>query len=447
MNQTNKKQSGHVRFYILLAMLLGLAFVRYSLQIGIPRELLMVMAVLIAMTGSRDEIIAVCLCCIPLHESLNLYYTLILCILVYAVKFPQDLRINPTIIPILLLVVWELLHCFGEDFSIVGFICDCTPLLVLAIFMCGGKKQFDYEFLARTLAITTAALCIVLLGRIIYQVGFDLVAAFSGIQRLGLTSEEGSRNAASANVTVGSEMNPNTLGILCVLAATGLLQLRTAGCGRRSDTLLMIGLLIFGTLTSSRTYIVCLALMAVLMLFSQKGSLSEKLRFLGIIVLVLALALLVLYLVFPELLLYYYSRFQTENLTTGRMGLMGIYHRFILSDPEITFFGIGLHDLTDKVLNVYRVAQKVPHNGLQELVIAWGLPGLVMFLLLWIMMIWRSRQLCRKQTLLNYIPLLILLAKIQAGQMLNSAYTMLAFSYAYLSMAHDFRLGNPEETG
>ena len=40
--------------------------------------------------------------------------------------------------------------------------------------------------------------------------------------------------------------------------------------------------------------------------------------------------------------------------------------------------------------------------------------------------------------MLNFVPLLIILIKVQAGQMLDSPYTMIAFSYAYLSLAYDF---------
>ena len=52
-------------------------------------------------------------------------------------------------------------------------------------------------------------------------------------------------------------------------------------------------------------------------------------------------------------------------------------------------------------------------------------------------MIAMSKKHCKHQSLINYIPLIIILVKGMAGQMLNSPYTMLAFSYAYLSMCAD----------
>ena len=126
------------------------------------------------------------------------------------------------------------------------------------------------------------------------------------------------------------------------------------------------------------------------------------------------------------------------DITTGRLSTMELYHRFIWSSPRNLAFGIGLQDFGEKVMVVYRIAPFVSHNAIQELVTAWGMPGLVLFVALWILMIWRSRKFSRRQTLLNYIPLLVILLKSQAGQMLNSAYTMLAFAYAYLSMCQRF---------
>lgn len=434
MNQINQKKHSRAIFYGLLALLLGLCFIRYALQVNFPRSILLVLAVLIALLGDRDEIIAMCICCIPLHTSFHYVYALLFCIVIYVVKFGRSIRLNLTIVPVLLMILWELPHCFGLQFSPVTFVSDFIPLLLLAVIMCSDIRGLDYGLIVRAMAVSVAAMCILLIGKLAYVANFNLVAVVAGLQRLGLDAEE-TQNLLTVS---GGEQNPNTLGIMCVLAISGLMQLRMAGKGTKSDVLLVIFLLVFGTLTSSRTYLACLAVMALLLLFSQKGNLTRKFRFLAILVAVVLLAVVLLCLIFPELMAYYFSRFQVEDVTTGRIGLMARYHDFIVSDPKIMFFGIGLHEFYARILEVYRVASHVPHNGIQELVLAWGIPGLLLFLALWLAMTFRSRNFCRRQRLLNYIPMLILLAKIQAGQMLTSAYTMLAFSYAYLSMAQDF---------
>ena len=425
------------RFYALLTLLLGLVLVRYSLLIPIPRVVYLAIILAIVILGDEDEIMAMCLCCIPLQESIDFFYSVVFCIAVYLFKYYRKVRINITITPILMMVVWELLHCLGEDFGIMEFLTNMIPLLALAVFMSADLSDVDYDFVIRALAFATAMVCLSLLTRVLYLAEFNFVSAFANLQRLGLDAEE---TRKTAGIT-GGEINSNTLGVLCILAAAGLMQLRTVGRGRWKDPVLAVVLMVFGSLTASRTYLVCLVFMLILLLFAQKGTVQKKLKFLGGLMLMLAVALLVLWLVFPELMEYFYSRFFEADITTGRIGIMGLYHRFIMSSPRNLGFGIGLQDFSVKVTEVYRVSRHVPHNGIQELAAAWGLPGVVMFVALWILMIWRSRKFSPRQTLLNYIPLLVILLKSQAGQMLNSAYTLLAFAYAYLSMCQRFTAG------
>jgi hypothetical protein len=223
-----------------------------------------------------------------------------------------------------------------------------------------------------------------------------------------------------------------------VLAITGLLQLRSLGEGRKLDLVLMMTLLIFGTLTSSRTYLVCLLLMACLMILGQPGDFYKKMRLLCILVLLAIMALLLLSWCFPELMEYYKKRFQGGNIGESRIGLMNAYHQYISNNPLVMFLGIGRSDFGTKMTVTYRVARYVPHNAIQEIVVAWGLPGLIMIIMLFRMMIIQSKKYCRKHVLLNYIPLLIIITKCMVGQLLTSTYTILALSYAYLSFCQNF---------
>lgn len=440
MKQLENEKHSRIRFWILLALLLGLCIVRYAFRVNLPRVVLLAVAITIAIVGNRDEIIAMCICCIPLHESIDFFYTIVLCVGIYAVRFPRHVRIGASIVPILLIFVWELLHCLGEKFSVVELVSNLTPFLPLLLLLCTDCDEHDYDYIVRALAVATAAISLALLVKVIYAADFNLLMAFANLQRLGVDTEETKKGTE----ILGSQINPNSLGVICVLAMTGLMQLRQAGRKKWSDMPMVLFLLVFGTLTSSRTYLACLAMMAVLLLISQKGSLAHKLKFLGAILIVTAIALAVLYLIFPTLMGYYAGRFQEKDLTTGRLDLMVKYHDFIMSNPKVMFFGVGLQDFLKKVLVIFRVAVHVPHNGIQEVIVAWGLPGLLLFVALWGAMILRSRKCCKKQGLINYIPLLVILLKAQAGQMLDSPYTMLAFSFAYLSMCANLITPEPE---
>lgn len=426
--------SSHLRFYCLLGLLLGLTFLRFALRLPVPGFVLLAVVTVMALLGNQDELAALCGCFIPLHEYISPTYVILLLIVVFLLKYRKDIRIDLTILPLVFLVIWELLHCFASGFAPVEFVSDVAPLALIAVFMWGMRRSIDYPFVVRVLSLTTLAVCVVLFGQLWVSAGFDIGAAILGLQRLGTVID-----SSSGVLTVGAGgVNPNTLGIICLLACGGLMQLWLSGQSKKTDWVMMAALLVFGTTSSSRTYLVCLAFMLLLVVFSLKGSLKQKIKItIGLVVLV-ALALLVLYLIFPELMAYFFGRFQGGDLTTGRWGLMQLYHEYIFSSPKTAFFGIGLQEFGARLIYEYAVATHVPHNGVQEILVAWGIIGTAVFALFIACMIYSARRMSGKRSLIHWIPLLVLLLKIQAGQMITSEYTMLCFVYAYLSLSYHF---------
>ena len=414
-------------------MLLLAIAIRYAFQLNIPRIVFTLIIILIALWGDRNEILALIICCIPLHESVDMFYSLVSCVLVYIFKFYRSLRINASILVFLLMIIWELLHCFGTSFSPVQFLSSIIPLIVLAILMCMDTTALNYPLIVRAPSYTTLSVAFTLLLNLLYISGFDFLSAVAKLQRLG-SATEGSSVGSSL---VGGLVNPNSLGILCVLSATGLMQIRNAKAGTKTDIILACAIIVFGALTASRTYLVCLAAMAVLLIFANGDTVWQKLRFMGLLVLLGGLAFASLAILFPDLLAYYISRFSEGDITTGRSDLMQQYHEYLMDNPAVLFLGIGLQDFGTRLIDVYRIANHVPHNSVQELVLAWGITGAALFAAMFFCMYHTSGRFRKRKILINSIPFLIILLKGMAGQMLSSAYTMLAFSYAYLSLCAD----------
>ena len=203
---------------------------------------------------------------------------------------------------------------------------------------------------------------------------------------------------------------------------------------------MVVIMLVFGALTSSRTYVACLLLMTFLFFCGYQGGILKKLQFLGGVLLILLVALLLLHKVVPDLLEYFIGRFFEADITTGRDDLMVNYHNFIIDNNWVMFFGTGIQNYGEKLLVLHRVAANLPHNSIQEIIVAWGLPGLVLFGVLCLMLVLQAHKYNGRMNILNYIPLLIILFKSMAGQLLTSGYTLLAISYAYLSLCQDFSL-------
>lgn len=425
------KKDTHLRFYVLLTALILLLFLRYALQIDIPRIVLTLTIAITAFLGTRNEILAIAMCCIPLHEAVDVFYSVVACAAAYVVKNPKRIHIGPSVILLFGMVVWELLHSFSSGFSIMGFLVKIIPLIFVYVILYVDISDIDYGFAARIMAVIVVVMCITLLGNLYVNSNYNLAEAISGLRRLGIVSEE--------EILIGGAINPNALGIISVLGLTSLFQLRIVGENKKSDMVLMIVLLIFGVLTSSRTFLVCLLLMAVLLILGQKGTLAKKMQFIIALLLISVMVLILLNRIFPDLMEYYIGRFSMDDITTGRLDLMQVYHKFITENPRVMFFGIGLQDYSDQLKEMYRIASNIPHNSIQEIIIAWGIPGLMMVIALIAAMIMKSRKYCPRHTLLNGIPLLIILAKSMAGQLLTSPYTILTLAFAYLSLAQNFQ--------
>lgn len=430
MKKRNLLKKDRRRFWCLLGLLLLLTMVRYALQIDVPRVVFLAVIAAIALLGDQDEIIAMCICCIPLHESIDFFYALVICIGVYVFKFYKQIRLGTNVLLLLLIIIWELLHCFLTQFDAITFLANMIPFIVLAVIMASNVEKLDYALVVRAFAWATLGVILVMFIRVLYFSGFNIARALIGLQRLGSDYHSNIQDATVA----GGQMNPNTLGIIAVLASTGLMQLRNMRAGKKGDMILMCLMLVFAALGASRTYLACLAMMIVLLIFAEKGGIAKKLRLFAVLILAVAVAVVLLAIFFPENLQYYVSRFLETDITTGRDGLMVAYHRFVVKNPKVLFFGIGLQDFGNRLINVYRVSNHVPHNSIQELMIAWGIPGLFLFAALIFSMYKYSRKYNKKQSLIHWSPLIIILFKGMAGQMLNSSYTMLAFSYAYLSL-------------
>ena len=432
MNRDLTKKS-RKRFWCLLGLLLLLIMVRYGFQTDIPRVAFLLVIGLIAIFGDRDEILAMLMCCIPLHESVDFFYAVVLCTVVYVCKQFHKLRLETNVMLVVLIVLWELLHCFGTSFSVINFLSNVIPFLVLAVIMTSDLRDMDYAFIVRAVSWTTLGVTLVLLVRVLYFADFNILIALAGLQRLGADEHNNIQDVAIE----GGQIHPNALGVVTVLASTGMMQLRSMGSGKKSDMILMCTMLVLSALSTSRTYLACLALMIVLLIFAERGGIKKKVRLIAVLSAAITAAVVAMELLFPDTFEYFVGRFEAEDITTGRDQLMVLYHKFIVENPRVMFFGIGLQDFGKQLVEVYKVARGVPHNSIQELIIAWGIPGVFLYAGLIISMFLAARQQNKRIALINWIPLIIILFKSMAGQMLNSYYTMLAFSYAYLSLCTD----------
>ena len=116
------KRNSLSMFWPCLVIFLILLFLRDYVGVGVSSFAFLILSLLIACGSDKSEVIAFCLCCIPMLNAFQSKYGLLICMLIYIIRFAQSLRINASVLPILLLIIWELLHHVDSNFSIIEII-------------------------------------------------------------------------------------------------------------------------------------------------------------------------------------------------------------------------------------------------------------------------------------------------------------------------------------
>lgn len=421
----------HFRFCTLLTVLMLLILARYAFRLEIPRIVLTAIIIFLAVLGDRDEILAVCMSCIPLHNAIDFYTAIIICVLIYILKNPKHFRFDAAMVIVPVMIAYELLHCLTADFSFKLFLVDIAPLVVLMVIIGVDLRNINYAFVVRTMAICSICVCMVLLANLIIRADGNLVTAFLNLRRLGVLSDD--------ETLLGGAINPNSIGVINLLAATALMQLSIHAKQKIIDVFLILLLLVLGMITLSRTFLVCLILMVFLWIMGQPERINHKAKSIIRIIFIAGLSIFLMAVLFPNALENYIMRFQTDDITSGRDIIMKQYQNYIKDNINILLFGVGLNNFTEKVTSIYAISIHTPHNSIQEIIVAWGIPGCILVTLLFAMIISESKRYGIRKNLINFIPLLIILAKSMAGQLITSGYTIMTLAFAYLSLCQDFQ--------
>ena len=416
-----------VLFCLFFIVLLAAIYIKYVFGFNIPNMMIMGILGVCVLFGGRTEILGIAMCCIPMFTSLPYAYAILICMVVYIVKYGKELKIGKGLILIFGIWLWELLHLLIGSYSFKTGTLGLYPYLLCAILMYSDSKKIEYRFLVKLVAFCTIAMCFTTMGRHLTDTNFDFGRAFMNMQRLGFDNE-------SIEIT-GAYFNPNMLGYLCIFASVGLVQLISIKSSTIWDGLMVIILIAFGTMTLSRTFLVCLAAMIILFILAARSKIKSTFM-LGIIILAV---ILIFTVALPSVLNNFAERWLEDDITTGRGKLFIQYNNLLVSSPSILFFGLGLHQLGNKLGDILGTSMiDVSHNGFQEILLAWGIPGLILFCGFILSTVVHAKKINKNMKLINYIPLLLLLLKVQAGQLVTSYYTLLMFSMTYMSLIQNF---------
>lgn len=430
--QPNIQKNSHTLFWTMLLVYMMMFFVRNAIGISFPVIIYLVYFVIMSFMSDRDEMLALLAVTIPTTRGFQYKYAIVVWIVIYVIRFKDDVKLNTSIIPLLVMMVWEMLHGIKYDFSFALFLKNFSELILLTFLMCLSARKTDFVFIARVLAFSTAAIGCIILFELLKNNHFNISGLFDvNGYRFGKGSSESA-------VAFGLDYNPNGIGAMCSFSITAIMVIRYLKKQTTFDYLVLIVLIVIGGLTISRSFI--LTTIGVFVCFSLVGNKSGsgriKTLFAFAIVAVVVYFVVVNYM--PFVLDSFTRRFEVDDITNGRSGLIDYYDEHIHSSWEYSLFGVGIQDMISKISGIYGGVPVVPHNSVQEIIVAWGYPGLFMFLIMIVFMIYSASKSIKKFRIVNFFPLMVILITSFAGQFITAGWKLLMLAFAYITLSNNF---------
>lgn len=416
-------------FRLYLSAMFALMVIRYLLKVDVPAGVFLVVALLPICFGTKSEQLAFVSSCIPLSVAFQYKYALLFLAIVMLIQEKGRLRASSVFVIVMIMMIWEFLHVFFGYFSFVEYLRDFAELILLGIVTSVELKDLDHRLIIRSLSFSVVGVCLIMFVMQLQQYDFNLLEIFARSAR--------SFRFGQSNMEAGSfalNFNANNLGFICNLSLCGMLLLVTRNEYGMMEVSLAIGSFVFALFTMSRAAIVCSVMIFGGYLSANGDSFSKKIKGVLVGIVLGIIVLLVIWRFVPSVYENILERFQREDVWNGRGSLLLNYGRFLISSPIHFLFGIGMQHIFEKVSPLYPV-HDVPHMGIQEVWVAWGLVGALMMFFLF----WRFIKISRRYSdgdvhFYQYMPLLLVVVFTMSGQLLTSSRALLAITFSFICL-------------
>ncbi len=348
------------KLYIVLFAFIILIIARDNLRISIPLSLFSAVTLVCSFwLDNQDRIVFPCVL-LPFCRGLPYSEMLLIVIGVSCLIHFRSIKICAKYyIPILIIIIIEI-------FDYIKFDVSSNEILYLAIYMIFVTyviEQRLYEGIEEKMIVlysySTIFSVIIVVLREIQSLGIDYIMTYN--VRFGANNNE---------LTV-TNYNSNELGLYCCVAAALLLLLYSH---RKNIMCFVLALTVsvIGLVSVSRTFMLVLLIVWGLYFLYEKKSVKNIILWITMIVIVI----LVINKFFPDIsqwILNYYERRNLEASTDGFGGRTAIisklFNNYFSSCWSILF---GFSEMYSIVLQTGGA-----HNGLQEMLISWGIVGFI----------------------------------------------------------------------
>jgi len=400
-------------FFIFCCLMVALLYIRDVGNINLSKWIFLSLAVLVFLLYNINyTAIFVCFL-VPLISGIPNSYIFSAGLLILVLKNLARLAINRYILALIMIFTVELASFIYGGFSLGDYLRFIAPLLFISILIFNDRDDLDYgKMLVYFVGAAVGAQILIILQTTSVS-GLDSLIS-SGV-RLGNTAdllfEEGMRIS----------FNPNGLGMLCAMTMSILLVLLSQNINPKLKTVIIALLgfeLLVGGMGISRSFLILLSIIAVVYWLSLTKSITG---FFGGLVRIAVFAVVVFALVnhfVPSVIESYSERISRQDILGGRIEISAAYFNVMSQHPERLFLGVGLQDYPTKC-DVWTSS----HNGIQEVLVTWGIIGIVLVgLYIFFIAKHGSREVSKNdRKVIHLLPLIVLLVGVQSGQFFSSS--------------------------
>lgn len=297
-------------------------------------------------------------------------YTMLAAYIVFLIKGPE-LRMAQ-IYPLIGLAVIEMFNEVIPHFteSYMGFFSYISFTAVFFYFLNIRYRKIDIIECIYSFALGVSFTLLVIYTNMISEYGLDEL--LSGTLRSGMMGVEGNDSTISQGHIA---MNANTIAYFCICSISSLASVYFYTKRNLKFTILLTSILIVGGIFSfSRTYIVSMAILIIMILISQK--MNDSLKLVLLLFMVVGIAMIIFPSFFEGVFNVFESRSEEENIETagGRTIIFERYNEKWLSDSLYILIGGGVI-----TYRTFMGVHKAMHCGLQQIWVCTGILGFIIY--------------------------------------------------------------------
>lgn len=392
------------RLFLMQGILFILLILRDVNVLILPGITYLGLAVIIPVFLGKEDVIAYSVGFAMMGTGIQVAYITLACFCCYTYK--NKFRVHTKqLIFVLIMLVYESVHIlFSNNDSLVEFIRYAITYVYVFFVLFEDYDTNTILKISKSYINATVFVCIDVLLQMLTMLDITIVDYLNMSLRLGYSDQ--------LQQVIRFSADPNLLAQSCTISLVIAVLLFK---NKYSDVFLktaMILLLLFGLMTLSKTFLLSLIFIVLCLMLktSVETNVLKSIKNIFIAVFFVLIAIIIIYNVYPSYFENINARFDTNDLTTGRVRIAQNYFTYLIKEPFAMFFGVGLQNL-----GVKTGCGASPHAAIVECLTSFGLIGTIFIIWLIVKAIYKITKKQRK-VLLVYMPFFVTLVLIQSTQ-------------------------------